>query len=337
MANNGGRFYANRITMNPPVGVGGSGELNLYVVSGDPNGVLTGILGDRAFEVGTASTWACAGGSVWNLIPTGGGGAGSAGRNVILRPTAPVDDPTAAIYTTWAAAWAAVSAMQGVVTLWIDSPTAPVLVPPGAYDFANVLLCGYPTLDTTLSTLFFPANVLTTFNGVTFQNLTYASDVGLFHIAGAPLITYTMAPGSTGTRVNLNRVLLASGDSGPVMQFTGGGVAWLQVTSGSAIAPLPVAPIEVAAGNTLILYAFASFVQDDCIFGAGDLTLTTVGNAAPLSMVGITGTYTLTNLAGLTAYSVGNPGDWVPAPPTTVSQALDRIATAVAGLLGGPI
>ncbi|NCY02970.1 MAG: hypothetical protein EBX36_08690, partial [Planctomycetia bacterium] len=242
----------------------------------------------------------------------------------------------AAIYTTWAAAWAAASAMDGLVTLWVDSPTAFVVVPAGVYDFANVLLCGYPTLDTTVATIQTPANILLTFNGVTFQNLTYASNVGFAHTGGLPLIDYTMAPGSSGTRVILNRVSLVAGDAGPVLRFQGAAVAWLQIESGSTIALAPNPAVEVDVGATLVLTVSSSFIADDSVTGAGSLNLTCIASALPNTMAGM-GTYLPTNTAQLTAYSPGNVADWVASPPSTVAQALDRIVAAVAGLLGGPV
>lgn len=41
--------------------------------------------------------------------------------------------------------------------------------------------------------------------------------------------------------------------------------------------------------------------------------------------------------AAALSYTPGTPGDWAPTAPTTQGEALDRLATAVAGLLGGPI
>jgi len=40
---------------------------------------------------------------------------------------------------------------------------------------------------------------------------------------------------------------------------------------------------------------------------------------------------------GALPYVAGVPVDWAGAPPATVGEALDRIGTAVAGLLGVPI
>jgi len=37
------------------------------------------------------------------------------------------------------------------------------------------------------------------------------------------------------------------------------------------------------------------------------------------------------------AYAAGTPADWATAAPTTVSEAIDRLATAVAGILAVPI
>jgi hypothetical protein len=42
-------------------------------------------------------------------------------------------------------------------------------------------------------------------------------------------------------------------------------------------------------------------------------------------------------LAGQTDYVAGTPADWLAAPPLEVNTAIDRIASAVAGLLGGGI
>ncbi len=41
--------------------------------------------------------------------------------------------------------------------------------------------------------------------------------------------------------------------------------------------------------------------------------------------------------AGQLSYTPGTPADWDAPAPTTVAEALDRLATAVEGLLGGAI
>jgi len=44
-----------------------------------------------------------------------------------------------------------------------------------------------------------------------------------------------------------------------------------------------------------------------------------------------------TNILISNLYDPGNPSDWAPTAPTTITGALDRLASAVEGLLGGQI
>lgn len=68
---NGSRVYTSRMTLMPPPEVPGDGQVDFYSVGGDPNGVINGTLGDRAFEIGGTTKWVCLGGLVWQSEDAG--------------------------------------------------------------------------------------------------------------------------------------------------------------------------------------------------------------------------------------------------------------------------
>ena len=86
--NNGSRIYTSRVTLMPPPDAPGDGQVNLYAIGGDPNGVLDADLGDRAFEINGTNTWTCAGGNVWAASGGGGGLGGTIGVNEVAFGTA---------------------------------------------------------------------------------------------------------------------------------------------------------------------------------------------------------------------------------------------------------
>lgn len=86
--NNGSRVYTSRVTLMPPPDAPGDGQVNLYAIGGDPNGVLDADLGDRAFEINGTNTWTCAGGNVWAASGGGGGIGGTIGVNEVAFGTA---------------------------------------------------------------------------------------------------------------------------------------------------------------------------------------------------------------------------------------------------------
>ena len=86
--NNGSRVYTSRVTLMPPPDAPGDGQVNLYAIGGDPNGVLDADLGDRAFEINGTNTWTCAGGNVWAASGGGGGIGGTIGANEVAFGTA---------------------------------------------------------------------------------------------------------------------------------------------------------------------------------------------------------------------------------------------------------
>ncbi|NCY02968.1 MAG: hypothetical protein EBX36_08680, partial [Planctomycetia bacterium] len=73
MSNNGSRVYTSRVTLMPPPDAPGDGQVNIYAVGGNPNGVIDAEPGDRAFEIGSSNTWVCSGGSTWASAGGGGG------------------------------------------------------------------------------------------------------------------------------------------------------------------------------------------------------------------------------------------------------------------------
>ena len=63
----------------------------------------------------------------------------------------------------------------------------------------------------------------------------------------------------------------------------------------------------------------------------------TVGAQGVVGSQGVLGSQGVIGPQGDQAYSAGTPADWATSAPTTIKDALDRIASAVEGLLATPI
>ena len=132
MASQGGRFYTNRITINPPIDAPGDGAVSIYAVTSDPTGILNANPGDRALQAGTGNTWVCLGGTSWTLAASGevpvqanGGGVGAVvmgtGDRVALC------DTTGGAFTLFAPPVA-----SGVLTVRIIAGILPVQINPAS-------------------------------------------------------------------------------------------------------------------------------------------------------------------------------------------------------------
>lgn len=102
-------------------------------------------------------------------------------------------------------------------------------------------------------------------------------------------------------------------------------------------AGVPVA--DVAAGATFLASNSTWLgATGDLVTGAGLLLLGPMASVSPLVFDPALSVVSLEALfAPAVRYNPGTPGDWLGAPPSTSQEALDRIASAVVGLLGGAI
>lgn len=335
----GHRLYTDVLTLNPPPGLDVGGDVNIYAVGEDPNGVLTATVGDFAFEVGTANIWSCDGGSVWTQV-TGSGAQGGTRRTFTFRPGGTADAATG-VYTTWATAHAAAAAAaatgEEVVIVIDDTTTTPAPTTAGTFDMTNISLRGNP-LGGDAGSL--AETALQTVTGTFFTNWSGSvDDLAILHAGAGALYTVPTQNPSMLTLGN-NVSLISSGgpifdvtaESGDfllwakgVVVFGGGGADFLAVAVGKTASIISTSTITLASG---------------AVSGAGDVSVSTPASISNVSttQAGLSGSFSVTRpTAANIQYTPGTGADWADPDPTLSSQAIDRLAAAVAGLLGAPI
>ncbi len=273
------------------------------------------------------------------------------GRNVvtpfvIVRPAASADDPTTSVYTTWAAAHAAIVDVEAPLkAIYIDSAGVAVHIPGEAWDMRGIAIVGFQASD--LGVL--GRQLLLTEDGCTFTGWTEGCEnCSLVHNSATPLVTSTLAaPNLLTMRTGTNAIWAASG-VGPVVRLNGTGGLRIAIENGTAIVGdtpgfSPVLDITAAGGEyELVVYPNGQ-ITDQALSGAaaatinvfvagpsgGELSTTQPGFAGTLSIAG--GADTLAWPLGPSDPSFAGPG------PAFVGTALQRMAASVAGLLGGTI
>ena len=262
------------------------------------------------------------------------GAVGSGGAGVVWAPGHP--NPPAGTYTTWAAAFAAAKAIVGPpVWLEITDQYAPCVIPAGTYDFEFNIWPHAPLLG-------FASRVVTLNDGVVFQNFHYVQGSLLFRsISSSPIVS--TANGTNIFSMNFNAAIEAQGTA----PFFSVGVNGFQVVASSGGSEIhtgaqPAIGIADPTGTALIPVNNSGVVQDSSIAGAAG-TLVFLIQATGIQMgfnqPGFLGALVTlySTQSVLLGYTPANPADWVGPVPPVAQQAFDRLAAAVAGLLGGPI
>lgn len=258
----------------------------------------------------------------------------------ILRPLAAADDPKNGIYTTWAAAHAAALALPVPMRgLYIDAPATTVTITPGEWDMDNMPIVGYPDPGGATA----KQQITTAPAGVTFLNFYHGTEnCVLNHAGNAALFTPAAnAPNALRMRTGKNAYWMSSGTA-VIVGFTGTGGLFVDVEDGTSIVGDAIGTFEVfgvAVGATLALYLYDNVtVSVNSIRGAGTLERHYYGiGPEVLAQGALSGpNQTFGGSDGL-EYTPGTPAIWTDPDPTRVKQALDRMATALAGLLGGGV
>lgn len=334
----GGRVYTDRITLNPPVDAPGDGAVNLYAVADDPNGTLDGDVGDRAFQIGSSTTWVCTGGTVWELqgsTPT------ASAWDIILRPSEATNEAENQ-YATFQEAYDAAALINGEVTIWVDSPGVAITVPVGTYDLEQITFRGwyYPDIPASLP---MAQHQLETSEGVVFENaINGFENIAVIHDAATtPLITLTCptAPGQILARTGTRSYWAAVGAAALITFVAGTGVVGqLVVEPLTRVGDGVVDSIAIGAGVTLLLRNSSGSLADDSISGAVGTTLSEVVQFGSLpTLAGFLGTRSTTSSAGLLPYTPAVDANWANPDPTTIQSALDRIAAQLAIVGAAPI
>lgn len=339
-----GRLYTNRITMDPAPGFAGSGseKLDIYAVYDDPNGVVSGSAGDRAFLIGGSSAWVCAGGTVWNLTDTGSGS-----RATFTYQPGGTDDPDNGVYVDWSEAHtaAAINAENQVVYLIIDDTfDSPAVIDDGDFDMRNILLVGAGAFQTDVPVqVGQPIGSAAVETGdTTFDNFTHISYILLNHTGSAPLFAI---PNDQDWAVSIGPVVLMTSTTDPVYYVPpgvdGGGSLTIYIDSDvSFTTGGGGGSFGVDAPSTLsILFTGRVAFGNNTIVGDGDITIATPSPLVSLgSQAGYSGTITIVRpTAADVLYDPADGALWVNPDPSNVADALDRLAAAVEGLLGAPI
>jgi hypothetical protein len=279
------------------------------------------------------------------LINNNGSGGGSL-ASIIWRPGVPSAGSTVA---TWAEVETYIAATSGNLIVQLDTSIAPAIVPPTADTecFGRLAVVGY-TLN--LGAL----NVMIIADGGRLRNLSAVKSCGiscvttlhealLQNLAGSVLITreggqISMEPGSTVSAIRISATFceVATFEGATINNSTGNPLlAVVAIDPGNVALHAVISQAGTPAGSGGDAYSPQTF--------AGDATTTLLeilDSSAPLVpqtlFLGTVQPVPMSTAQG-TVYLPGAPADWVGPAPTLVSAALDRLAAAVAGLLGGPI
>jgi hypothetical protein len=269
---------------------------------------------------------------------------------VVFRPGDP--NPVSGVYTEWLNAFTAVKIKTGARAIYIDTTFGAAVIPVGT---PGLLIPGTP-------------GALTDATGA----WDFDGEIGLIGPIGAAPMVLTVADGATLTRLpSIRGLTVASASATPVLTIpASGGVTimildlganlrcdalgtFVDVQAGGVLAlaclgfntlasgglgPPPGTPVIRADGTVLVIMGMNTRL-DDCVVGNGVLLAQIVSTASVCNpQVAFAGTVVvqhLTNASSL-GYQPAAPPDWA-GDPRTAWEALNRLATAVAGLLGGPI
>lgn len=251
-----------------------------------------------------------------------------------IRPAGPAD-PDNNIYTSWADMYAVASVSSAPIKrVILDSPSVAVVVPAGTYDLAGYYIQG----DTTLVP---SASVLSCGDGVVFENFTgNLYNMWLVFTAGGvsdPLVSFS----DGATHVIQSGPLTAYINAGPTPMFSATGnsiISFFAQDFTVLQAGGPDELFDIALGSTLQLSLLTGVtVGDEIMRGDGDANVIIYGGSVSYNPA-------QTHLTGTLIVSIG---DWLYTPsagfhwddpdPANVAEALDRLASAVSGLLGTPI
>lgn len=274
-----------------------------------------------------------------------------AGRDVvtpfaIVRPSAPADDPLTSVYTTWAAAHAALLATEAPLKqLYIDSAGVAVQIPGQAWDMRGIAIVGFQASD--LGVL--GRQLLLTQDGCTFVGWTEGCEnCSLVHNSATPLVTSVIAaPNIFTMRTGQNAIWAASG-VGPVVLLNGTGGLRIDIESGGVILGdtpgfSPVLELTAAGGEYELIAGPGCSITDQALAGPGGTTINIIVTGAANGELnptqpGFAGTLAIAGGADSLAWPLGPADANFNAPgPQFAGDALTRLAAAVAGLLGGPI
>ena len=253
------------------------------------------------------------------------------------------------VYTTWPAVMAALTAVQGATTVYVDSSIAPANVPPGVYNgFGPAKLACYNTED---------VDILNITDGATLSE--WSGINGLFvSCACVTTAAFSFSEFASFNLFDFATLSLAVGALVPAIQIATGPFSWALISRMGSVdnsnAPT-VATISIAAGSSATFYIqcagpnFSFLTTGDEIGGPVGATViwenddTTAAltsslflgtlNAAPTSVV--TNATSGGAAAGFVATATGTGG--VVWSPVGVAMPLTNVIFRPGGVAGGNV
>jgi hypothetical protein len=231
------------------------------------------------------------------------------------------------VFTTWAEIMEVVTAVNGATTVFIDASLAAAIVPPGTYNgFGCVELSAFNDGI---------GYILQLQDGATLANWSFISGV-VVECACVTKAAFTYEPNTQLFMENFAGIAFAPGALVPAIQAPSSfGFISRTAVFDNSNAPT-VAVLNCPAGSFVTMYIqdaafnFSFLVTGNEIGGQVGAQLFWENDAStpPLASSLYLGTLNQepTAQAAYVEYSPAVPANWVSPPPTTVAQALDRIA-----------
>jgi hypothetical protein len=240
------------------------------------------------------------------------------------------------IYTDWARLYADLSASTAPskVVLVDDTFTAVPTIPAGIYDFTGTRLQGRWSLRALLGTERLGLVELNFITGARIDNCPIIEGIYL------PLPNSIATPfrWNTDGAVWLIRAFVYSvSGSNPLMEVVGGSDVYFHLTEESILGGFSTTVMELFGSSTVKFRAINnSSLSDDALKGAVTETVggfrADIGSNMNLTQPLFLGTIPSSSndqSASSLKYTPTTTGDWSGADPTTVQQALDRIASVL--------
>lgn len=261
--------------------------------------------------------------------------------SVTVRPSIAANNPALGLYQTWGAAHAAIAAVQAPKKIiYIDDPAAPVVIGAGAFDMSGIAIVGLPQAQTVLA-----RQRLTTSVGTTFTGWTEGCEgCNLNHMGVVALATYANAlPNAIRIRTGKNALWQSDGNAAPIVLLSGTGGLYIDVEEGTQFVADGAAQyelVELTAGEIEMRFYDNVTLSVNWLRGGVGLTVNQLFvGIGPTETTNANFLGTIANFIGSSnlQYTPGTPAIWTNPDPLNIKSAVDRIASALAPLLGGGV
>jgi hypothetical protein len=259
----------------------------------------------------------------------------------VYRPGDPSPNRAANVFTDWNTLYAEVLKVQGYKVIEIQNDFDPTpTIPAGVYDLRGVLLTA--SFNQTSGSVV----ICELDDGVQFLNFrdvrnnlilrSHSTTVPVFTMENEPIIIERGGGITSAAGATVPFIRMIPGSTGAIILLTGGNIGTLPGAT-------PTIQVDAGAGQTILLDLAANLVNGS-IVGAGAAFVVVTSQSAfintpmPILQPGVgVLVVNIFSLASLTQATGLIAGNWTPPTPTNVLDALNRLATAVSGILGAPI